>query len=147
MILFDVNVLIYAHREDQADHEYFRQKVEAVVRHESPFGMSQLVAADLVRIVTHPKFPNGPTPLAQALAVIESLVHRPNAHWISPGRRHWELLASLCRATLATGKAVADAQHAAIAIEHACTWVSRDRDFFKFESQGLRFEWWSPEGG
>lgn len=146
MILFDVNVLIYAHREDQVDHAYYRQKVEAVVRQESAFGMSPLVAAGFVRIVTHSKFPNGPTPLPQALAVIESLMQRSNAHWVCPGRRHWELLASLCRATLGTGKAVADAQHAAIAVEHACTWVSRDRDFTKFESRGLRFEWWSPEG-
>jgi toxin-antitoxin system PIN domain toxin len=145
MILFDVNVLIYAHREDQVDHAYFRHKVEAVVSQHAAFGMSPLVAAGFVRIVTHPKFPNGPTPLAQALAVVESLMQRPNAHWVSPGRRHWELLASLCRATRAAGKAVADAQHAAIAVEHACTWVSRDQDFFKFEAQGLRFECWSPE--
>ncbi|MEI6674681.1 MAG: TA system VapC family ribonuclease toxin [Verrucomicrobiota bacterium] len=146
MILFDVNVLIYAHREDQVDHAYFRHRVEAVVSQHSSFGMSQLVAAGFVRIVTHSKFPNGPTPLALALAVVESLMQRPNAHWISPGRRHWELLASLCRTTRAAGKSVADAQHAAIAVEHACTWVSRDQDFFKFEAQGLRFEWWSPEG-
>jgi len=145
MILFDVNVLIYAHREDQVDHPYFRQKVETVVRQNVPFGMSPLVAAGFIRVVTQPKFPNGPTPLAQALATIESLMQRPNAHWISPGRRHWELLAGLCRTTLATGKSVADAQHAAIAVEHACTWVSRDRDFCKFEAEGLRFEWWSPE--
>ncbi|MCX6879303.1 MAG: PIN domain-containing protein [Verrucomicrobia bacterium] len=147
MILFDVNVLIYAHREDQVDHHFFRQKVEAVVRQEFPFGMSPLVAAGFVRIVTHPRFPNGPTPLAQALAVVDSLMQSPNAHWIAPGNRHWELLATLCRATLATGKSVADAQHAAIAVEHACTWVSRDRDFFKFVAEGLRFEWWSPEVG
>jgi len=32
MILFDVNILIYAHREDQADHGYFREKLESRVR-------------------------------------------------------------------------------------------------------------------
>ena len=128
MILFDVNVLIYAHREDQRDHDFFRQKLEAVVRQEAPFGMSPLVAAGFVRIVTQPNFPNGPTPLVQALVVVESLMQQPNAHWITPGKCHWELVAGLCRATHATGKSVADAQHAAIAVEHACTWVSRDRE-------------------
>jgi hypothetical protein len=53
----------------------------------------------------------------------------------------------LCRATRTSGKAVADAQHAAVAIEHACTWVSRDSDFFRYETEGLRFERWVPDSG
>ncbi|MDE0679606.1 MAG: PIN domain-containing protein [Gammaproteobacteria bacterium] len=32
----------------------------------------------------------------------------------------------------ATGKLVADAQHAAIAVEHGCTLVSTDSDFSRF---------------
>ena len=42
--------------------------------------MSPLVAAGFVHIVTHARFPNGPTPLAQALTVVESLIQQPNAH-------------------------------------------------------------------
>ena len=145
MILFDVNVLIYAHREDQTDHAFFRARLEKLVSRGVPVGMTPLVAAGFVRIVTHARFPNGPTPLVQALAVVESLTQGGNVQWILPGRRHWELVSALCRANRATGKAVADAQHAAIAIEHACTWVSRDRDFHAFESLGLRFERWSPD--
>lgn len=145
MILFDVNVLIYAHREDQAHHAFFRGRLENLVSQGVPCGLTPLVAAGFVRIVTHARFPNGPTPLVQALAVVESLMQRGNAQWISPGRRHWELVGALCRATRATGKLVADAQHAAIAIEHACTWASRDGGFRLFESLGLRFEHWSPE--
>lgn len=29
MILFDLNILIYAHREDQAHYDYFRNRLEA----------------------------------------------------------------------------------------------------------------------
>jgi predicted nucleic acid-binding protein len=39
---------------------------------------------------------------------------------------------------------VADAQHAAIAIESASTWISRDGDFERFVPFGLRFEPWRP---
>jgi predicted nucleic acid-binding protein len=35
---------------------------------------------------------------------------------------------------------VADAQHAAIAVEHGCVLVSRDGDFAAFEPHGLRWE-------
>jgi predicted nucleic acid-binding protein len=37
-------------------------------------------------------------------------------------------------------KSVADAQHAARAIEHGCKWVTRDDDFAKFSPFGLDWE-------
>ncbi len=144
MKLFDVNILIYAHREDQTHHAFYRGKLEGALQGHESVGLSPLAAAGFVRIVTHPGFPNGPTPLAQALAVVEAFLQAPNAHWVLPGRRHWEILSMLCRATQCRGKLVADAQHAAIAIEHACVWVSRDEDFNAFQAHGLRFEPWRP---
>lgn len=144
MILFDVNLLVYAHREDQEHHGFYRERLEAVVGEVPAFGLSPLVAGGFVRVVTHPRFPNGPTPMNQALAVVEGLMALPNSHWVMPGARHWELVAMLCRRTGCAGKGVADAQHAAIAIEHAATWASRDRDFLAFSAHGLRFEEWSP---
>jgi len=147
MIAFDVNILIYAHRKDQLEHSYYKERMQRTVNKSTAWGLSPYVAGGFVRIVTHPGFPNGPTPLPQALAVIETMMFQPNAHWLLPGKRHWELVARLCRSTHATGKAIADAQHAAVAIEHACTWVSRDSDFFKFEAEGLRFDHWAPKSG
>ena len=144
MNLFDVNILIYAHREDQTHHPFFRNRLESFIAGGAPFGLTPLVAGGFIRIVTHPSFPNGPTPLPQALAVIDSLASHTNAHWIHPGRRHWELLGHLCRATQATGKRVADAQHAAIAIEHAANWISRDSDFERFTGHGLVWTPWIP---
>ncbi|NNC87087.1 MAG: PIN domain-containing protein [Akkermansiaceae bacterium] len=144
MTLFDVNVLIYAHREDQVSHDYYREHVEGLVNASGAFGLSTLVAVGFVRIVTHPGFPNGPTPLSQALAVIDALASLNHCHWIAPGRRHWELTSQLCRKLECTGKAVADAQHAAVAIEHACRWVTRDRDFRRFTADGLKLELLEP---
>jgi uncharacterized protein len=143
----DVCVLIYAHREDQAHHRYFRERLEAIVGSGEPFGLTPLVAGAFVRIVTTSRFPGGPTPLPQALAVIDALVSHPNAHWVNPGRRHWELVTHLCRGARAAGKLVADAQHAALAIEHAATWISRDADFAQFVEHGLIWEPWMPEAG
>ena len=103
------------------------------------------VASGFLRIVTQQNFPNGPTPLNQALAVIDSLMAQPQANWVHPGGRHWEVFRMLCQKSRGAGKAVADAQHAAIAIEHAATWVSRDRDFHRFAALGLQFDEWAPE--
>ncbi len=144
MILFDVNVLIYAHREDQSDHTYYRDRLEGHLQEPKPFGITPLVAAGFLRITTHSKFPNGPTPLPHALAVLESILDLPNAYWVGPGPRHWELLSEIIRTTQSQGKAVADARHAAIAMEQAGIWATRDRDFQRFTSLGLRLEIWEP---
>jgi len=41
-------------------------------------------------------------------------------------------LEELCRRTHARGDLIADAQHAALALEHGSEWVSFDRDFARF---------------
>jgi len=144
MNLFDVNVLVYAHREDQEHHEFFRDYVESQVTGSDLFALSPLVAGGFLRIVTHDRFPNGPTPLPQALATIDSFTALAHCIWTGPGRRHWEIASELCRRCGCRGKSVADAQHAAIAIEHACQWVTRDRDFEAFVDHGLKLELLDP---
>ena len=56
--------------------------------------------------------------------------------WLS--RWVLRLFERLCRESRATGKLVADAQHAAVAVEHGCTLVSTDADFSRFP--GLRWQ-------
>lgn len=136
----DVNVLIYAHRQDQVHHEFYRGWFEALASGREPFAISALVALSFVRIVTQPGFPGGPTPQSLALAEIENLLQAPLCRWVSPGGRHWQLSGELIRGTGAVGKRVADAQHAAVAMEHGCVWVTRDTDFVGFRSLGLRLE-------
>jgi uncharacterized protein len=143
----DVNVLIYAHRTDFPGHAGYREWLEAMVADRLPFGLSILVAVGFLRVVTSLPPPYGPTPQMAALAVVESLLARDKCRLLVPGPRHWSIVASLCRATSATGKQVADAQHAALAIECGGEWVTRDRDFAAFEPHGLRWSrlWFEGE--
>jgi len=67
MILPDVNVLVYAHREDAHDHQAYRGWLESVVKADSAFGLSDLVVSGFVRIVTHPQIFMPPSPLAKAM--------------------------------------------------------------------------------
>lgn len=43
MILIDVNVLVYAHREDVRDHLAYREWVESVINGNAKYGFSELV--------------------------------------------------------------------------------------------------------
>lgn len=50
MILPDVNVLVYAHREDAHDHQAYRGWLESVVNADSAFGLSDLIVSDRNRL-------------------------------------------------------------------------------------------------
>ena len=43
MFLMDVNVLVYAHREDAANHSAYRQWLESVINGRGSFAYSELV--------------------------------------------------------------------------------------------------------
>lgn len=140
MLMPDVNVLVYAHRADEKVHDAYREWLEKLVNGPAPFALSVLVAVGFVRVVTQRRIYKTPTPIDVALAVVDGLAGHPRCRMIAPDAQHWSDVAALCRRASATGKLVADAQHAALAIATGCTWVTHDRDFAKFEPHGLRWQ-------
>ena len=137
MVLPDVNVLVYAHREDALHHAGCREWVESMVNGDEAYGLSELVLSGFLRVVTHPKVFAKPSPLAAALEFTEQLRGRPNCVPVAPGRRHWDIFCGLCVEAGAKGNLVSDAYLAAMAIESGCEWVTTDRDFSRFK--GLRW--------
>ncbi len=97
-----------------------------------PFALSSLALAGVVRIVTNPRIFRRPSTLDEVFAFIGELIAQPNARVVHPGPRHLEIFEGLCRRSGATGKLAADAQHAAIAIEHGCVLITTDADFDRF---------------
>ena len=140
MLMPDVNILVYAHREDEARHAPYATWLREVVDGPEPFSLSSMVAIGFVRMVTNPRIFADPTPLPVALAAVEQLTRHPRCRVASPGSSHLDGVIRLCRASAASGKLVADAQHAALAIAEGCTWVTRDGDFGRFEAHGLRWQ-------
>ncbi len=133
MILPDVNVLVYAHRSDSTpEHPLYAGWIERMATGPEPFALSVLVLAGFLRIVTNPRIFRPPSTLDEALGFVRELVARPTARVIAPGPNHLAIFEELCRQASATGKLVADAQYAAVAIEHGCTMVSSDADFSRF---------------
>lgn len=82
--------------------------------------------------MTHPGIFRVPTPLPDAITQAEVLRQRPNCVLVSPGPRHWDIFASLCRSVGAKGSLVADAYLAALAIETGSQWITTDRDYSRF---------------
>lgn len=137
MVLLDVNVLAAAMREDAPRHGPLKTYLETLRRAPEPFGLSEYVLAGTVRVLTHPRVFSPPTPQAHAIAYVTALRNTANAVIVAPGPRHWGLFLELLGSSAAAGNLVADAWHAALAIEHGCEWVSDDADFARFA--GLRW--------
>jgi toxin-antitoxin system PIN domain toxin len=132
MLFADVNVLVYAYREDAPDHPRFRQWLEEMISSDAAFVLSDLILSGFLRIVTHPRIFDPPTPIEDALTFVETLRAQPNAVLLIPGARHWAIFTRLCRETRARGNLIPDAYLAALAIESGCEFISTDRDFSRF---------------
>ena len=143
MILPDVNVLVYAHREDAGDHTLYRRWLEGIIQSGQPYGMSDHVLSGFLRVVTHPRVFTPPSPIRYALDFVRQIREQPNCRVIAPGSRHWQIFTGLCQSLSASGNLVPDAWFAALAIESACEWITTDRSFERFP--GLR--WRHPLSG
>jgi toxin-antitoxin system PIN domain toxin len=132
MILPDVNLLLYAHRKDYPEHAAYAEWLHRTATGPEPFALSELICSAFVRIVTNPRAFDPITPIGEALEFIRRLRTRSNCVVLRPGARNWEIFTRLCEGTKAGGKLVADAYHAALAIEHGCEWVTNDGDFARF---------------
>jgi len=70
--------------------------------------------------------------MGQVVQFLDALLARPTCSLVRPGPRHWRIFRELCDAANVRGKLVADAVHAALAIESGCEWVTADTDFARF---------------
>ena len=136
MILMNVNVLVYAHREDVRDHVVYREWLESVINSNTAYGFSELVLSGFIRVVTHPKVFEQPSSLDLAVAFAQQVRTAPQAIGLAPGAKHWQIFLQCLEQISAKGNDVPDAYHAALAMEWACDWVTTDKGFRRFK--GLR---------
>jgi toxin-antitoxin system PIN domain toxin len=137
MILIDVNVLVYAHRPDAIEHARYLGWLQAALNSNAICGLSELALSGMVRIVTHPQIYPKPTPIDLALNFAQELRNDEGSVIVSPGPRHWDIFAKLCKMAGAKGNLVSDAYFAALAIESGAEWITADRDYARFP--GLRW--------
>jgi uncharacterized protein len=138
MILPDVNVLVYAFREDAPEHVVSRTWLNGIVAGDARFAISKLSLAAFVRVVTNRRIYATATSPAAAFAFCDNLLSQPHCGAIDPSERHWDIFRKLCRETETRGGDTTDAWYAALAIEWGCEWITFDRDFARFP--GLRYK-------
>lgn len=140
MLIADVNVFLYAHRPESAQHDKHRQWLDDAVHGTEVFGVSEAVLSSFLRITTHHRVYLEPTPPEVAVAFCEAVLRGPAVVRVRPGPEHWHIFTSLLQTSGARGNVVPDAYLAALAMEHGATWITTDRGFARFP--GLR--WRTP---
>jgi toxin-antitoxin system PIN domain toxin len=139
LIILDVNVLVLAFHLDARGHAEHATWLRRVLDSDESFGLNDVVLSGFLRLVTNPKIFEDPVPVARAIQFVDVLRGRPNAVWVTPGERHWDIFTRLCREVEAKGRVVPDAYYAALAIEWGAELITLDRGFGRFP--GLR---WRP---
>lgn len=140
MVILDANILIYAHHAESQQYAAASAWLEKQMDGIDTVGLTWPVLWAFLRISTNDKVWRRPPSTAEVFERIEEWQGQPNVVLVQPGPRHRQILKDLTLQSGARGALVSDAVLAAIAIEHAATLISTDRDFRLFS--GLR--WINP---
>jgi len=136
----DVNVLLYALREESERHVEYRAWLEAALNGAEPVALFEPILAAVLRIGTHPGVYRPPTPAATMNGFVDGCLDGPAAIRLRADQQHFDIFRDLCRRADCRGNLVQDAYLAALALEHNVTFVTTDRDFSRFP----RLRWQHP---
>lgn len=129
MLSPDVNILVSIYREDAAHHQRCRDWLEESLGSGQRVAVSELVLSGFLRMVTHPRIFDPPSPSPHATGFVDALLAQDGVGTLRPGGSHWRIFRGLCDQTQVHGNQIPDAYHAALAIEHGCEWITLDRGF------------------
>jgi hypothetical protein len=133
LIAVDTNVLIHADREEMALHRSALGALRRLAEGQEAWAIPVFCIGEFLRVVSHPRVFEPPTPVLDALSSLESLLSSPTARVLAPGEQFLPLLRRLVDAAAVSGNLVFDAQIAAVCLEHgATTLLTEDRDFSRF---------------
>lgn len=127
----DVNVLVAASRDDHPHHATARAWLEQSLANAdqgAPLKLQPMVAASFLRLVTHPRVFNHPTPVQDALRFIDALLTAPGVEQPTLGAE-WPALRQLCADKALAANDIPDAWLAAAVIHQGEHLVSFDADF------------------
>lgn len=142
-MIVDANLLLYARNTRDARHTAARGWISGALNGGSRVGLPWHCLNAFLRISTNPRaFPKPLTPRA-AMDQVDEWLAAPAA-WIPlPTDRHATVLGQLVRTHNLSGPLVADADLAALAIEHGLELCSTDADFARFPE----IRWVNPLSG
>ena len=140
MIIPDINLLVYAHNEQDPNHAPARQWWRGLVDGSELLGVDWSIIVGFIRVSTLPSVVTDPPEPQYTASIVESWLEIPHMSMIEPGPDHLKIVTDLLAAAGRGGNLVPDAHITALAIQHDAVVHTNDRDFSRF--RGLR--WSNP---
>ena len=133
MIAVDTNVLVYADREETPQHRPALRALRKLAEGREAWALPMFSVGEFVRVVSHPRVFDPPTPAVEALDSIQALLRSPSARLLVPGAGFLSLFRDLVSSGGVSGNLTFDAQIAAVCLEHgARNLLTEDRDLRRF---------------
>jgi toxin-antitoxin system PIN domain toxin len=133
LIAVDINILVYAHREDSPFHEAALRRLAELAEGAASWAIPWPCLHEFRAIVTHPRIYAPPTPLARVLDQVEAWLKSPSLALLTESATHWPTLRALVAGGRVAGAQIHDARVAALCRQHGVRELwSADRDFGRF---------------
>lgn len=140
MIIPDLNLLVYAHNQNDERHAAAREWWETALNGDEPVGVAWVTLLGFVRLTTSRQVLREPLSVTVATAIVEEWLDQPVVRVLVPGREHARHCFGYLRKLGVGGNLTTDAHLAALACEYQAELHSTDADFARFP--GLR--WRNP---
>ena len=139
MIAIDTNILVYARRAESAHHAAAARLLRDLAEGDAPWALPWPCVYEFLRVVTHPRVFDPPTPLEAALEDLDSLLDSPSLLLLGEGPSHPSHMFRTLESGRASGNLAHDAHIAALSIEHGVSELwSTDGDFSRFPGLSSR---------
>jgi hypothetical protein len=131
--------LVFARREEAPFHRAALRLPRGLALGSKPWALPWPCVYEFLRVVTHPRVFDPPTPLHLALDDLEGLLASPTLSLLGEGPAHAAHLSRALREGDVSGNLVHDGHIAALCIEHGVReLLSADRDFARFAPLRVR---------
>ena len=133
MIAIDTNILIYAHRQDFAQHRAAKDALNALHTSQKNWAIPVVCLHEFLSQVTGFRAPYTPTPVKDAFMQIRVWMQSETMTLLRPTEQHIDVLEKVVTHGQARGGQIHDARIAAICLENGVRqlWTA-DRDFARF---------------
>jgi toxin-antitoxin system PIN domain toxin len=133
VIALDINLLVYAHREESEFHAAAKEHVDSLRHQLAPWAVPWLCVHEFIGIVTHPRIYRPASTLSEALGFLDALFASPQLHLLSESPGYFEKLREVATAARLKGPRIHDARIAALCLHHGVSELrSANRDFSAF---------------
>jgi toxin-antitoxin system PIN domain toxin len=138
MTLVDLTLIMAAVNTRAPLHKTARDWWEEQLNGKAEIGLSWLVVLGFIRLATNAKIMPEPLLLADAIAIVDSWVARPNVRIVQVTNQHWNILQNMLHAVGHGAALTMDAHLACLAIEHSAEIATADEDFSHFPGLNWR---------